>query len=359
MGKRKKARKKMSMRRRMQTHKSGFSSTALDVPENTKFFKLKSEGVRRIDVIPFIARASNPYADAVGEAYPERTFWAHRYIGANRRDYVCPAKTVNKPCPICDAIAEERNRKHPDEKLIKDLAPKERQLWNVIDLEDRDKGIQLWEVSHHLFGRALDSKLEHADEEDEYESFFDTEEGMYLKLGVEEKTIGSGKPFFSVEDIEFKVRKKQYDDSIIEDALNLDDILVIKSYKELEAVLNQEEVEEEEEAKPAKKAPTRKKKAKKPEPEPEEEEDDWEDEDSEPEEEEDDWEDEEEDSEPEEEEDDWEDEEEEAKPAKKAPKKAKPAKKAPPKKKKAKKPEPEPEEEEEEEDEWDDEWDDD
>ena len=122
----------------------GWVSTSLVLPEGTHFFSVKKAGVRRIDILPYeVKQDGNPFA-AKGSLHYERTYWAHRGIGPNNDSYICSAKTFNKKCPICEYRAKLQKDPDAEEQMVKDLAPKERQLFNVIDTAERDKGIQLW-----------------------------------------------------------------------------------------------------------------------------------------------------------------------------------------------------------------------
>ena len=235
--KRKKSRAAEAARRRAEKHQTGYENTVLNLPEGVEMFALKAAGTKRIDIIPFIAGKGNPWADKGTEHY-ERTFWVHRGIGINQNSYVCPAKTAGKKCPICEHLAKLARDPNADEDLIKSLAPRERQLFNVIDLSNKDKGIQIWDVSFHLFGKQLDARIRNQDDDDGYDQFCELEDGLTLKLGVEEKSF-SGFSFYAVETIDFKPRKQDYDADLVNEAPVLDDLLKILRYEELKAVFLQ------------------------------------------------------------------------------------------------------------------------
>ena len=256
-------RRRVSARKRAETHKTGFERTTLDVGSDVKFFSLDKVGTRRVDVIPYKVGKGNPYCETVGELFFERTFYEHRDIGVNQEKFVCPAKTVNKRCPICDYINKLNRDPNADPELIKALAPRQRQLFNVIDIEDRDEGVQIWDISFHLFGKLLDAEIRNADEDEEYEFFADLDGGQTLKLGITDKVIGKGKPFYEVETIGFKKRQEEYDEEILEQTHCLDDILRILDYDKLKAIFLQtddSDEDSEEEEKPKRKRRTTKKK---------------------------------------------------------------------------------------------------
>jgi hypothetical protein len=214
-------------------------STCLILPEGVNMFRLKSAGTKRIDIMPYKVGKGNPYAEE-GQLYFERTFHAYRGIGAENQSYVAPSKTPDengrmRKDPIAEYRAKLMKDPNADEDLIKDLAPKERQLFNVIDLDDKDKGVQIWEVSYYLFGKMLDAAIRNADEDEDYEHFFDLEHGFTLKLGIEEKSFG-GRSFFAVESITFKPRRVAYSEDILEETHCLDDMLKVLPYDELKDI---------------------------------------------------------------------------------------------------------------------------
>lgn len=261
-----KERKKVSSSRRQKEHKTGFQSTCLNVPDGMSLFKLKSEGIKRVEIVPYTVGEGNPYADP-GDSYSERTFYVHKNIGANDNAYVCPNKTTQgkQKCPICEHRAELTRDPNADEDLIKQLSPKERQLWVVHDLSDREKGNQLWDVSFHLFGKQLDREINNADEDEDFHLYADPEEGYTLKLGVEEKAIGRT-TFYAVESVGFKPRKSPLDEELLDAAPCLDDLLIILDYKKLKALFletDEDDEDEEDDEEPRRKKKKRKKRKKK------------------------------------------------------------------------------------------------
>ena len=252
---------RLSARRRAETHKSGYESTSLKLPKEVKLFKLDKEGTRRVDILPYRATIANPMVrDGLieeGDLYFERTFYVHRGIGPNQDTYVCPAKSANQRCPICEYRAKLAKDPESDEEQIKALAWKERQLWNVIDLDAPDEGVQLWDISYHLFGKLMDKAVRDADPDEDFEYFPDLANGKTLKLGIAEKSF-AGRNFYEVQTIGFKPRKRNYDESILDDVYCLDDLIQVLPYEKLKSILFMTEEsrvdDEEEEERPRKKS---------------------------------------------------------------------------------------------------------
>ena len=200
----------ISAKRRLDSHTTGLDLTCHSVPEGMELFKIEKEGAVRLEIIPYRVPqgANNPFADP-GNYWYERTFFNHPRIGVNGDSYICLAKTYGKPCPICEErtrIAREEESNEATEKLIKSLQPKERQLWYVYDHAAPEKGVQLWEVSHHIFGKILDTQARSADPGDNWDLFADPDEGFTIKATFSEERFGDIK-FFKCTVVDFKKRE--------------------------------------------------------------------------------------------------------------------------------------------------------
>ena len=243
-------RRKTTFKDREEKHVSGFQRATFKIPKGMQLWNPKP-GTYRIDIIPFVAGDHNHIADK-GFIHWECTYFVHPNIGPERTAQICSRKTLKKDCYGCDHRARLSGDPEGDEDLIKSLIPKERQLFLVIVHEERDKGIQLWDISYHMFGKKLDEKIRKADDEDKeaYENFWDLESGMTLRVTLSEKTApGFNKPFNEVSDIEFKERKKQYDPDMVDESPCLDDLLTPLDYEDFKKAFLQVEEPEERDAK--------------------------------------------------------------------------------------------------------------
>jgi len=230
--KERRGKKKSAARRRAAEHSSGYSTSVLKMPEGWSFFEMK-EGIKSIDIIPFKAKDSNPFASA-GEEYYERTFWIYRKIGAEEKSYCAIGKTFGKKDPIQDWKAEQADNPDADPVVLKALVPKERQLFIVHDHSDPGK-LKLWEVSHHTFGKLLDSRVDNSTEESGWEFFYCADEdGMTLRCTFEENTGGSFK-FVECTAIDFLPRGELAPE-LANHGQCLDDLLVEKSYKDMKNI---------------------------------------------------------------------------------------------------------------------------
>lgn len=214
-----------------------YESTAIKLPEGVKRFKVEKEGVYRLDFIPFVAKKGNPFSDA-GALHYERTYYVHPRIGVNENSYLCLAENFGQPCPVCEYQRKLKGQDDVDEKLIKDLYPKRRQLFQVIDVDSKEQDIQIWDFSYHNFGKQLLARIRNQDERDEYHLFYDLDRGYTLRVGFKEETMGK-RSFFKAESIDFKGRDS-YKESIIDKGYCLDDLLIAPTYDELKSIFLQE-----------------------------------------------------------------------------------------------------------------------
>lgn len=251
-------RRRASAKRRVETHDSGGGSKYIKLPEGYSFMQIKA-GKYRLDFMSYEVKkgkgdpGGNPYFEK-GELAFERTFFVHRGIGPNQDWHLCAAKTFGEPCPICEFRAKQARDPNADEEVLKELAPKERQIWLVKDLADPDS-MYVMEASYHLFGKALDAKIAAGDEDDGYEFFADPVDGLTVRVNFEQSDRGK---WVEATDIEFRPRREKYDADIVEEMPDLDSMLIATPYDKLKKIFLQtgeteSEVDEDEDEKPAKK----------------------------------------------------------------------------------------------------------
>lgn len=221
-----------------------FTSTALKLPKGAKTIQIKSDKAQRFDILPYEVGKGNPFADE-GSFHFERTFWVHRGVGADNRTYCCPNKISNgkQPCPIC----EEARKVQDDEELSQDektkllntLRAKRRQLFNVVDTNEPEKGVQIWDFSYALFGEKLLDMLEDEEFAEDRRNFCEFEGGKTLRLKFKKEKMGKAE-FYDVTDIAFLDRKEDYDpDKMLKQVHCLDDCVKVLSYDELKQIFLQ------------------------------------------------------------------------------------------------------------------------
>ena len=212
----------------------GFS---VNLPEDVKRFTPK-KGTYKLDVIPYTVSARrHPDGVAAGEQWCRRPFLIHYGIGVDNKPQICP-RTVGKPCPICEYYEREKKRPGADEEAIKEIRAKARELYNVIDLDNEDDGVQVFEMSYHLFGKLLEGEINEADD-DEIAGFAELKGGKTLKVRFSEATMGKNK-FLEATRIDF-LDRDDYKKSILDDVVDLDSVFNVLPYEELEAVFLEDE----------------------------------------------------------------------------------------------------------------------
>ena len=231
-------------------HRAGGDWAALSIPEGLEMWKPK-EGAVRFDIVPYVVGEGNPYADQPGEWYYERTYWTHRDVGAGKETFVCPAKTAKKPCPICEYRAKLASDPDSDDKLVKSLKPKERQLF-LIRLrtrgEELDPTVRLYETSFHTFGSLLDKRRQDAEEDESHITDFDDhKEGAVLKASYVDEDTG-GFTYLNCYSIDFSPRSKGLESEVVEHGFCLDEIVCVPTYDELKRAFFEFEVAKDDES---------------------------------------------------------------------------------------------------------------
>jgi len=243
---------------------------AVQLPDNVKFYKFSKKGSVRIDILMYRSSRPDLHPYAIDDLWYEKTYFVHRNVGTDSATVICPKATFKKPCPICEYRNSLDRNDEEDQKRIKALYPQERQLFNVIVHDDgKSSDVMVLDQSRFGFGKIIDEMVCEADEEDaHYQNYPDIEKGSTLKVNVDEMS-GGGFKYFGASSIEFKQRKRDYDESILDETVDLDTVLNEISYNELKDMFfgtgkfdptNQQSTEESQEkskkgSKPAKQKP--------------------------------------------------------------------------------------------------------
>jgi len=237
----KKSRFKGTVSRNAERQNRGSQYGYLRLPKGINMFKEEPKTRVELDIMPYVVTCDNhpdrdeEYGIAVkGELWYKRPFWLHRSVGSDNQSIVCPS-SVGKPCPICEYRAQLlKDGAKWDDDTVKALKPSMRNLYVVIPKNNKNYSEEphIWDISQFLFQDKLNEEIQ---ENEEYETFPDLEEGYSLRIRFAEGTFGSNK-FAEVSRIDFIERKKPYDESILEKIPSLDDILEILPYPTIEAM---------------------------------------------------------------------------------------------------------------------------
>jgi len=189
------------------------------------------EGKHKMDIVPYITGKNHPDLPP-GELAYILVVYIHRGIGVNDDTYICMARTYGKPCPICEYRKMLQDSDEGDEDQIKALRPTQRGIYNVVIYdtdEERKKGVQVWNSSHWLFERILQSI--NTEESGEVISFSDPDDGkriMFERKGSGETTQYIGHKFVD--------RNYKISDAILEATYSLDEVINMPDYDELKRI---------------------------------------------------------------------------------------------------------------------------
>ena len=224
----------------------GGKSTVLDVTKSkrpVKWYSVKSgkENKNRFDIIPYIVKS---------EWYEKMKNHSNRITGVkvNKLDYklevpihrfpngqsvLCLNYAFGKPCSACDEVKVMQERGEKESKW-KQLSPKWRCYYNIIDVDESEKGVQIFDSSFYLFEKYL--KSEATSGKGGVIPFCALDEGSIIVAKGKKKFIGEGKkktPFVECDDIEFEEREEQYDSSVLSKVYPLDQMLTILTSEEM------------------------------------------------------------------------------------------------------------------------------
>lgn len=223
-------------------------------------FFTPEEGKNLIDILPFTVKSKHhPQGLKPGDEDYVLDIWIHSFVGAGNGSVLCLKKTFGKPCPICEEQAVLRKSDDAEDDAVKALNPKRKCIYNVVDLNNEDKGIQLFEVSHFLFEKEL---LEKVEGDDEFITFADLEEGRSIEFRAKKEKFGQF-DFLKYKDFTFK-KRSGYEEDVLEQTFPLDELLIIPTYDKVKALFygsgeeEGQEDESEEKEEPKKKTLSRK-----------------------------------------------------------------------------------------------------
>lgn len=216
----------------------------LNLPKDMKVLQLE-DGSQRIDLdfLPYVVTDEkhpdrDPQYDVavVDSLWYRRPFKVHRNVGSENETVVC-LRSVGKKCPICE-YREKKQKDGADKEVIKELYAKPRNLYVVIPLGFKkfEEVPTIWDMSDYLFQEVLNDELEASPED---RIFPDLEEGRTLSLKLKWKTFG-GNSFPEVRSISFAERDP-YEEKILDEVPNLDEVLKILSYETIYAKFFEEE----------------------------------------------------------------------------------------------------------------------
>lgn len=210
------------------------------------------EKKNRLSIIPFeVTQAGNFDGIEPGELWYKASVLVHTQVGVNKQMILCP-KMFNKRCPLCEAEAALREQgaewNDPDCQVLR---AKKREVYNVINEDKPEDGIQLLEASYNVFGKKLDAEIE---DDEANGAFPDPDEGLIVVARGVTETFGNHK-YIDIDKITFEERDA-LSDEVLNEALDLHKALKIMTYDEIVTLMNGDD-EETPAPKSSKKRPSR------------------------------------------------------------------------------------------------------
>lgn len=246
-----------------------------NIPPDTQYYK-PEEGKATLRILPYVVTdPKHPDGEQAptGDIWYKRPFKRFRGIGTEKKPYISP-KSVGKPCPILEYYTAAKADPSIPDKEANRAKPQDMVMYNIQVLDPKTKkwsDPMFFFYSYHNFEKMLKKELLDPDNED-FLAFMDLEGGYDIRVRWEKESF-DGNDFLKAGSFQFLERDEDLDEDILDQVVNLDDCLVVKSYKELQNIfleLDDEEVEggaEPEEKELPK--PPRSRKTAEPEPEPE------------------------------------------------------------------------------------------
>jgi hypothetical protein len=216
------------------------------------FFTTKKDGDYEITLVPYTIGKKHPAVKEgadVGDELYSFAYEAHKQVGPKKATVLCPLAMQGKPCPICEAAEEAKKKFGWSADEYKNLKAKRRVLYNVIDMMNPDKGIQIFDESDALFEQTL-VKAAGAKGRRKGADFVPFGDGLHTILFTKgTKKIGTNDcaeyDSFDFEELD-KAPKYPKDQK----PFSFDEFMNIYSYEELQALFygdSEEDDEEEEE----------------------------------------------------------------------------------------------------------------
>ena len=193
----------------------------------------------RLSIIPFEVTKNNFDGIEPGELWYKASVLVHSQVGVNKQMVLCP-KMFNKKCPICEMeqeLSEQGAEWNSKERQA--LRAKTRELYNVINMDKPEDGIQILEAAYNTFGKKLDAEVE---DDEANGAFPDPDEGLIVVArGV--KASFAGRDYIDIDKITFEERDA-LDDETMSEAVDLHAALKVLTYDEIVNLINGGEEDE-------------------------------------------------------------------------------------------------------------------
>ena len=211
----------------------------LSIPRGLQILQPEGGERLKLDFLPYtVSEPNHPCRDDAhsvavpGSMWYRRPYKLHRNVGGANESVVCP-QSIGKKCPICEYRMKLAKDGKSDEEEIKSLKASDRNLYAVVPIKHKklEEAVSLLDISRYCFQDIL---RDETDENPEFRAFFDpSEEGFTLSVRFSKESLGKNS-FAMANRIDFEARDYGYDDDWLDKVPDLDKILIILSYAEIE-----------------------------------------------------------------------------------------------------------------------------
>jgi len=235
-----------------------------NIPQGTQFYS-PEEGKATLRILPYVVSdPKHPDGEMApaGDIWYKRPFKRFRQIGLDKKPYISP-KSIGKPCPIMEYYSAAKADPSIPDKEADRAKPQDMVMYNIQVLDPKTKkwsDPMFWFFSYANFEKPFKKELMDPDNE-EYLTFMDLEGGFDIRVRWEKETF-DGHDFLKAGNISF-IERDDLDEGILDEVINLDEVLLVKSYKELQNIFLEidEEGDDKEDDKPEEKPARRRKSA--------------------------------------------------------------------------------------------------
>ena len=220
----------------------------LDVKElGIESIRYSKEGTYALDFMPYkITSKGHPRVVAgdsdVGDE--EYAMWldVHRSVGVKKHNIICP-ENFEKPCPICNHL-KEVNATYGYKSKEGDAAYKKcgkavRALYFVVDPDDKDQKIKLFETSWKNFHKELidEARAEGKRMGLNCVPFTDFPMGCTVEFRVTMEKMPGGADYPKFKAFKFIKRKgNEYPEDFLKDLPGMDELMITRTYEEIDAL---------------------------------------------------------------------------------------------------------------------------
>lgn len=212
------------------------SFSALQIPGAT-YYKLK-EKFNTLDIIPYkIKTNKHPLVMAgkkkIGDFTYNLDIFVHKAVGPGKKTIVCPNKNYGKPCPVCEEAQKAYEAGKTKEYNL--LKAKRVCFYNVIDADEPDKGIQVFNPSFFLFEKDLVDEAKNANKDGTPVIFAHPKRGYSVEFRSQKQQMGG---FECVKSVGFKFIPRKDDlTNYVEKAYSFDEYIEIIDSETIEKLL--------------------------------------------------------------------------------------------------------------------------